>query len=80
MILVCKKERAVVDLKHAKCISIEDNYMDIEFIDETYVRVDVGELSDKEKDSLLAFLATYKDKEAVFVLDDVIKKIKGDKE
>ena len=79
MILVCMKERAVVDLKYAKCISIEDNYMDIDFIDETYVRVDVGELSDKEKDSLLAFIATYKNKEAVFVLDDVIKKIKGDK-
>ena len=80
MILICERGKVVVDLKHAKSISMEDNYVDIDFIDETSVRVDVGELSDEEKDSLLAFLATYKNKEAVLVLEDVIKKIKGDKE
>ena len=78
MILVCRKDRAILDLNHAIVIRIVEDYIDIDFINWVNRRIRVGELSDKEKDSLLAFLATYKNKEAVFVLDDVIKKIKRD--
>lgn len=80
MILVCRKDRAILDLNHAILVRILGNYIDVDFTNWVNRRIRIGELSDEEKDSLLAFLATYKNKEAVLVLEDVIKKIRGDKE
>ena len=83
MILVCRKDRAILDLNHAIVVRIAEYAHEECYIDIDYAwmnrRIKVGELSDKEKDSLLAFLALYKNKETVFELEDVIRKIKRDR-
>jgi len=83
MILVCRKDKAILDLNHAIVVRIaeyaQECYIDIDFTTWINRRIKVGKLSDEEKDSLLAFIALYKNKETVFELEDVIRKIKRDR-
>lgn len=79
MILVCKNDRVVLDLKYAIAVRLDENYIDIDFTNWVNKKIQIRELSDKEIDAMLAFIATYKNKDAVFVLEDVISKLKGEK-
>ena len=80
MILIVKDKGEVLDLKYAVRIMCDKNCIGIEFSSGGYKTISIGYLEKEEIKQLLAFIAMYKNKEAVFVLDDVIKKIKGDKE
>ena len=79
MILIVRDSGEILDLKYAVRIMCDKNCIGIEFSSGGYKTISIEHLKKEEIEQLQAFIAMYKNKETVFVLDDVIKKIKRDR-